>query len=191
MKGVINQWLPPEFRRKRLTWALVGLSVVFAGVTLHASLTQIGPYGQNDSASDRAEVMVRATALATQAMSYNAATAEADIAAAKDTMTAEMQRTYDLTLPPPVDRQKQAKSGVKVDARVARLDRGNVRATCPTSDCAVGVMSMTSERASVLVFVNQYATASSTKNTVINPTWAVMRLARQDGEWMLAGMEAP
>lgn len=188
---MISRWFPPEQRRRRLL-GLLALSVVALTIlTLHASATQTDPYGQDTSASARTEVTNSAIKLATQAMSYNAAHAESDIAAAKDHMTDQMRDDYDRTLPPAADRKRELKSGIKVVARVSRLDRGNTRHSCPRDACAVAISSLTSDRATVLLFVNQYATAKSTKNTVVNPTWEVMRLIRRDGEWVIAGMEAP
>lgn len=188
---MINRLFPPEQRRRRLVWLLVAATLALTALTVHASTTSTDPYGQNQSAPDRAAVMTRATALARQAMSYNAASAEADIAAVKEQMTDRMRDDYDRTLPPASARKKQLKSGIKVVALVARLDGGDVRKPCPRAACAVGISSLTSDTATVLLFVNQYATAKSTKNTVINPTWEVLRLVRRDGEWIIAGMEAP
>jgi hypothetical protein len=105
-------------------------------------------------------------------------------------MTESMQADYDRTLPSAADRKRQAKSGIKVDARIARLD-GVQSSPCPLPACAVGVVSMTAEKATVLVFVNQYATAKSTKNAVVNPTWEIIRMVKRDGEWVIAEMEAP
>jgi hypothetical protein len=188
---VIDRVFPPEQRRRRLVWLLALSLVALTALTVHASTTTTDPYGQNASASDRSAVMKRASELATQAMSYNAATAEADIAAAKDHMTGPMRDDYDRTLPPASARKRQVKSGIRVEALVSRLDGGNTRKPCPRAACAVGISSLTSDRATVLLFVNQYATAKSTKNTVINPTWEVLRLVRRDGDWVIAGMEAP
>jgi hypothetical protein len=177
--------------RRRLVWLLALSFVALVALTVRASTSHTDPSGQSQSASDRQAVMNRATELATQAMSYKAATAEADIAAAKDHMTEQMREDYDRTLPAAADRKRQLKSGIKVIARVSRLDGGNTLKACPRTACAVGISSLTSDRATVLLFVNQYATAKSTKNTVINPTWEVLRLVRRDGQWIIAGMEAP
>lgn len=177
--------------RRRLLWALAVSSVLLVAVTLRASTTKTDQYGQNMSPSDRAAVTDRAVSLAAQVMSYNAATAEPDIAAAKRQMTDRMQAEYDRTLPPAADRREQATAHVRVQARVARVDGGNVRAACPRAACAVAITSLTKDRATVLLFVNQYATADTTKNTVVNPTWEVVRLERRGGRWIIAAMEAP
>ena len=50
---------------------------------------------------------------------------------------------------------------------------------------------MTDDEATVLVFVNQYATAKSTKNAVVNPTWAIIEMVKRDGGWVIARMQAP
>ena len=47
------------------------------------------------------------------------------------------------------------------------------------------------DEASVLVFVNQYATAKSTDNVVVSPTWELIRMVKRDGEWIIARMDAP
>jgi hypothetical protein len=124
-------------------------------------------------------------------MSYRAATAEKDIAASKDQMTARMRGDYDRTLPPASGRVEQTKAGVRIRARVARLDGGDVRQPCPKAACAVGITSLTGDEATVVLFVNQYATAKTTKNALVNPTWEVMRLVRRNGTWLIDHMEAP
>lgn len=188
---MIGRLFAPEVRRRRLLLILALASLALVALTIHASTTSTDRYGQNTSAADRRAVIQRANALAEQVMSYRAATAEKDIAAAKELMTPKMQSAYDRTLPPASARAKQLTSGIRVQALVARLDGGDVRSQCPRAACAVGISSLTSDEATVLLFVNQYATAKSTKNVVINPTWETMRLIRRDGDWIIAGMEAP
>lgn len=188
--GILDRLLPAERRRRRLVGALVVASAVLAVLVVRASVTTYGPDGQQAATAERTELMKRTTQLATQVMSYNAATIEDDIAAAKEVMTESMQADYDRTLPSAVDRKRQAKSGIEVDARMARLD-GSQQSPCPLPTCAVGVVSMTADEATVLVFVNQYATAKSTKNTVVSPTWEIVRMVKRDGDWVIARMEAP
>lgn len=193
MTSLLNRLLPPDRRRARLRMLLATASVALLILTAHAATTRFDPRGQQASPSARAALMTRASALTAQVMSYRAASAENDIAAAKSLMTESMQADYDRTLPPLADRNKQVKSGIKVDARVSRLDGASMKKQkrCPQPACAVGIVSMTADEATVLVFVNQYATASSTKNTLLNPTWEIVRLVRQDGRWLIDGMEAP
>lgn len=188
---MINRWLPLEARRRRLAVALAISLAVFVLLCVRASLDDHDPRGEQASPSARAAVMKQATRWAEQVMTYSAATADADIAAAKDLMTDQMRAEYERTLPPAHDRRDQAAKGVKVSARVTRLDDGRASRRCPTTACAVGLMSLRDDRASVLLFVNQYATAKTTKETVVNPTWQVLRLVREDGRWLIAGMEGP
>ena len=86
-----------------------------------------------------------------------------------------MRAEYERTLPDSADRHKQSDTGVKVVAKVIRA----------------GVMSLTKDDATVLVFVNQRASAKSTKKVLESPTWEILRMVRQDGDWLLSGMEAP
>lgn len=188
--AIVDRLLPPERRRRRLVWALVVASVLLALLATQATLTTYGPDGEQASAAQRAALMKRTSQLAAQVMSYNAATAEKDIASAKAVMTESMQADYDRTVPSAADRKRQAKSGIKVDARVSRLD-GSQASRCPLPACAIGVVSMTEKEATVLVFVSQYATAKSTKNTVVNPTWEIITLVKRDGDWVIAQMTAP
>jgi hypothetical protein len=187
---ILERLLPLEHRRTRLIGALVAASVLLGFLVFRAATTSYGPDGQQASRTERAALMERASELTAQVMSYNAATVEDDIAAAKAVMTESMQADYDRTLPSAADRKRQANSGIKVTARVARLD-GVEKHPCPLKACAVGIASMTEDEASVLVFVNQFATAKSTKNAVLSPTWEIIRFVQRDGEWVIARMEAP
>lgn len=186
----VDRLLPPARRRRRLIAALALALLLLGVLATRATVTTYGPDGQQAAPSERTALMTRTSQLASQVMSYRASTAERDIAAAKEVMTESMQADYDRTLPSAADRARQVKSGIVVDARVARLD-GSQTGRCPAVACAVGVVSMTDDEATVLVFVNQYATAKSTKNAVVNPTWEIIDLVRQDGDWVIAQMEAP
>lgn len=188
---MIDRLFPPDRRRRRLSVLLALALLLLVVLTVRASTTTYDPRGEQASPAARAAVLTKATAWTTQVMSYNAATSEKDIAAAKALMTDELQGEYESTLPRAADRARQAKSRVKVDARISRLDGISAQRRCPRQACAIGLISLTDDRASVLVFVNQYASASSTKETVLNPTWQVMRLVRRDGDWVIAGLEAP
>lgn len=188
--SILDRLLPVEQRRPRLVAALVVSSVLLGILAVRATVTTYAPDGQQADPAQREALMERTTRLVSQVMSYNAATAEKDIAAAKEVMTESMQDDYDRTLPSADDRKRQADSGIKVDARIARLDRAQTR-PCPLIACAVGLVSMTEDAATVLVFVNQYATAKSTKNAVVNPTWEIVEMVKRDGSWIIAQMEAP
>jgi hypothetical protein len=188
---MIDRLLPPDQRRRRLSIALAAAVLLFVALSVRASLDDHDPRGEQASPSERAAVMKQATRWAEQAMTYTAATADADLAAVQGLMTDEMRAEYERTLPPADQRRDQATKGVKVDARVSRLDGKSASGRCPTAACAVGLMSLRDDRASVLLFVNQKATAKTTKDAVVNPTWQILRLVREDGRWLISGMEGP
>ena len=74
-------------------------------------------------------------------------------------------------------------------APVASLTNAK-RTTCAPEDCAVSLLSATDTTASVLLFVNQSATAKGGKNTVVSPTWEVDDLVKQDGTWLISHMQS-
>ena len=188
---MIDRVLPPAQRRRRLVWLLLISLVLLLVLATRAATTTYGPDGQQALSEARRALMGRTSTLTAHVMSYDAATAENDIAANKVHMTEQMQADYDRTLPSFAARRRQVKSGVKIAARISRIDGVNNRKKCAPSTCAIGVVSMTSHDAKVLVFVDQYATAKSTKNAVVNPTWEIVRVVRRDGAWVIAGMQAP
>jgi Mce-associated membrane protein len=168
-------------RQRRQFFAVVlGVSLIFLAVLAHrASIDRFDPDGQVAAPAARVAVQQRATSLAAMAMSYDAASASRDIARVERFMTADMRAEYERTLPDAAARQKQSDTGVKVVAKVTRA----------------GVMSLTKDKATVLVFVNQRASAKSTKKVLESPTWEILRLVRSGadngGDWLLSGMEAP
>lgn len=163
-------------QRRQILAGLLAIALILLAVMAHrASVSRLDPIGQVASPAARAAVQVRATRLATMAMTYNAATASKDIARVERFMTSDMRAEYERTLPDAADRRKQSTTGVRVEAIVIRA----------------GVMSLTEDEATVLAFVNQRASAKSTKKVLESPTWEILRLVRQDGQWFLSGMEAP
>lgn len=188
---IVNRWLPPEHRRQRLSTLLAVSLLVLILVSIRASISNHDEHGELASPATRAAVMKQATRWTERVMTYDAATADTDIATAKALMTDQMQADFERSLPLAADRDDQAAKGVKVTTRVARIDDGGSAKRCPANACAIGLMSLRDDRASVLLFVNQYATANTTKKTVVNPTWQILRLVRQDDAWKIAGMKGP
>jgi len=167
-------------QRRQLLIAVLAFTLVVLGVLARqASTDRYAPDGEDTARGERAAVVARAKLLAAQTMSYDASSAPTRIAKVEQNMTPEMRVEYERTLPSPADREKQAESGAKVIARVLRA----------------GVISLTKDEASVLVFVNQQASANSTKKILESPTWEILHLVRDEGagagEWLLSGMEAP
>jgi len=163
-------------QRRQLLIAVLAFTLVVLGVLARqASTDQYAPDGEDSARGERAAVVARAKTLAAQAMSYDASSAPTDVAKVEQSMTADMRVQYERTLPSPADREKQAGSGAKVVAKVLRA----------------GLISLTKDEASVLVFVNQQASAKSTKKILESPTWEIVHLVREDSQWLLSGMEAP
>ena len=167
-------------RRRQLLIVVLAVALVLLGVLArHASADRYDPDGQATARGERDAVVARAKTLAALAMSYDSASAGTDVANVGQNMTPEMRAEYERTLPSPSDREKQASSGAKVVAKVVRA----------------GLISLTEDEASVLVFVNQQASAKSTTKILESPTWEIIQLVpgdgHSDGEWLLSGMEAP
>jgi hypothetical protein len=152
----------------------------------------VAPGGQLTSSGQRASIMAEAARVTTLAMSWRAASSDADIAAAKAVMTKRMAAAYDATLPEAGGRAAQAKQKVAVTAVVAPLTGATSQpATCTPQLCSVALLSASAERAVALLFVNQTASATGTTNTVVSPTWEIVTLVRRHGEWLLDEMVAP
>jgi hypothetical protein len=195
--GFAERWLGDGSRK--LT-AVLGVLLLVAGGVLwlavdRASKDDVAPGGELTAAGSRAAIMEHSVGLAQTVMSYQAASAEKDIAAAKKLMTPAMQKDYEKTLPGEDTRKEQADLGIKVDAQVAPLSEDGAKAAeegkaCVDEDCAASIISATEDTASVLLFVNQSATAPKTKNTVVSPTWEVLTLVKDDGGWLISEMKA-
>lgn len=151
-----------------------------------ANDSQVAPDGELASSAVRAGIMAQAGSMTTTAMSYRAAEAEADIAAAEKLMTPEMRRKYEADLPARSQRAEQARMKVTIKATVASLS--DSKKACASDDCAVSIVSATEDRARVLVFVNQNATAASTTHSVASPQWELLTLVRRDGTWLIDDM---
>lgn len=195
--GFAERWLGDG---SRVLTAVLGVLVLVAGGVLllavdMASNDDVAPGGELTAAGSRAAIMEHSVDLAQTVMSYQAASAEKDIAAAKKLMTPAMQKDYEKTLPGEDKRKEQADLGIKVDAEVAPLSEGGAKAAeegkaCVDEDCAASIISATEESAKVLLFVNQSASAPKTKNTVVSPTWEVLTLVKDDGGWLISEMKA-
>lgn len=186
-------------RTRELRWLrpalVIGLVVALGCLTLavlRANGSAVAPDGQITSTADREAVLRRAASMTATVMSYRAASAEADIARAERLMTPTMRRTYEKSLPSPADRVKQAGMSIAVTATVSPLGKGPAKGeACTASTCAVSLVSATRDSAEVLTFVKQSAAAKGASNTVLSPTWELLRLVRRDGRWLIADMRAP
>ncbi|MFE7225594.1 hypothetical protein ACFU7D_12475 [Nocardioides sp. NPDC057577] len=195
--GFAERWLGDG---SRVLTAVLGVLVLVAGGVLWlaidlASNDDVAPSGELTAAGSRAAIMEHSIGLTQTVMSYQAASAEKDIAAAKKLMTPAMQKDYEKTLPGEDKRKEQADLGIKVDAEVAPLSEEGAKAAeegkaCVDEDCAASIISATEDSAKVLLFVNQSATAPKTKNTVVSPTWEVLTLVKDDGGWLISEMTA-
>lgn len=184
---------------RALTGVLAVLALVLAGglwaAVSAAQHSDVAPGGELTSAGSRAAIMEHSVGLAQTVMSYQAADADKDIAAAKKLMTPQMAKKYDKTLPKASVRKQQAKLGIEVKAQVAPLSEAGAQAAqkgkeCVDEDCGASLISASEDKAKVLLFVNQSAEAPKSKNTVVSPTWEVLTLVKQHGEWLISDMTA-
>ena len=165
------------------------LFVAFAGLGMavkRAGDSQVAPDGELASPAERAGIMARAGAMTATAMSYRAAEAEGDIAAAEKLMTPAMRKKYAADLPPESQRPEQARMKVTITATISSLS-GSKKA-CVADDCAVSIVSATEDRARVLVFVDQNATAASSAHSVASPQWELVTLVKRNGTWLIDDM---
>lgn len=172
--------------------AALGVLVVAAVVALclavrHADADPVAPDGELSSAAARAGIAARAATLAETAITYRAVRADQDIAAAERLMTPRMRQKYKQSLPPAADRPQQAEMNVAVRGTVASVSGKD---SCRSDDCAVGIVSATADRARVLVFIDQTATAKGSKDSVASPTWELLTLVKQDGTWLIDDLTA-
>lgn len=184
---------------RALTGVLAVLALLLAGglwlAVSAAQHSEVAPGGELTSAGSRAAIMEHSVGLAQTVMSYHAASADKDIAAAKKLMTPQMAKKYDKTLPKASVRKEQAKLGIEVKAQVAPLSEAGAKAAqkgkeCVDEDCGASLISASENKAKVLLFVNQSAEAPKSKNTVVSPTWEVLTLVKQHGEWLISDMTA-
>jgi hypothetical protein len=163
-------------QRRQLLGTILGVIVLLLVVLAHgASGDRYASDGESAVPGERAAVMQRASVLAAGALSYDSTATASDRMKIEQDMTSDMRAEYERALPSAAARRKQAGIGAKVVANVGR----------------VGIVSLTKDEASVLVFVNQQASATTTKKVLESPTWRILRLVRQDSQWLLGGMEAP
>ncbi|UDY22300.1 hypothetical protein [Nocardioides sp. Kera G14] len=182
-------------RPLRLSLLVVVLLLALAAlgyVGWRADRSDVAPGGELTASGQRASIMSEAARLTTRAMSWRAASSDADIKAAKAVMTSRMQRAYDATLPAASTRPAQAAQKVTVTAVIAPLTATTTQpTTCTPQVCSVALVSATADRAKALLYVNQTASASAQKKSVVSPTWELVTLVRRDGHWLLDEMVAP
>ena len=152
-------------------------------VVQRAAASQVAPDGELASSAVRAGIMAQAATMAQTAGSYRAAQSQADIAAAERLMTPAMRTKYEADLPPVSQRAEQARMKVTIAAAVASLS--GAKGECRGDDCAVSIVSASEDRARLLVFLDQHASAASTTNTVASPIWELLTLVRRDGRWLI------
>lgn len=186
----------PGFGGRSLT-AVLAVLILVAGAGLgfavqRAASDDVAPNGELIDDGARSSLMVESAEMTETVMSYRAAKASGDVAEAKKLMTARMREDYDETLPSADKVDEQAKMKLKVTGQVPALPKPGEQAPpggeCEEPTCAVSVMSMTRDDATVLVFVNQSAAGQGNDNTVFSPSWQVLELVREDGTWLLDKM---
>jgi Mce-associated membrane protein len=159
-----------------LAWSFGAAAVVLAvllGVLVWISLPGDPATAGNGQVTDeafRSAAMSAAAADATRVLSYGYKTLAEDQKAAREVLTPAFARQYDDVM---------ADTGKKATA--AKLTQ---KATVLTS----AVESITSRRATVLLFVNTVTTAEGSTRQQLIQNRVRVRLERQDGDWSVSGM---
>lgn len=120
----------------------------------------------------RSMVMDQAARMTQQALSYSYSKFDAEETAASKMMTATMQHQYGSTM---------AK---------ARGDAVKHKLTLKAHVLSSSVVSMTSDEATVLEFVDQTTTAQGVNNTQLSQPRLELTLTKVDGRWLMSKMRA-
>lgn len=163
--------------RARALQVVLGVLVIALAVALffairHVRASDTAPDGQLTSAGARAAIMSRTTTLTESALSYSAASFDADAQKAGKLMTPDMAQQYRKTL---------AKVRKDVVARGMTL-KASVQASA--------LISATDDRAKVLEFINQTTTAKGAKTQQLNVNRVVVTVVKRDGVWRISGLNA-
>ncbi|WP_133176542.1 hypothetical protein [Nocardioides currus] len=158
-----------------LTAVVAGLAVL-TGVTAYDALDTppaAAPVSEELADPDaRAAVLTAATEASQRVLTYHHDSFEQDLDAARGRLTPDFRTEYDSAME-------------QVRANTAK-NRISQEATAVASS----IISATDEQAQVLVFVNQRTASARTKGDQLVRSRLVVDLARDDGEWLVAGVNA-
>lgn len=158
-----------------LTAIVVGLAV-FTGFTVYDELNPpqgaAPETGQITDEDARTGVLVAAADLSQRVLTYHHDTFDQDLEVAAARLTPAFREEYD-----------SAMEQVRANTEKNKISQ---EATAVSS----AIISATSEKAQVLVFINQETSSARTKANQLVRNRLVVDLVREDGDWAIAGVNA-
>lgn len=158
-----------------LTAVVVGLAV-FTGFTVYDELNPpqgaAPESGQITDEDARTGVLVAAADLSQRVLTYHHDTFDQDLEVAAARLTPTFREEYD-----------SAMEQVRANTEKNKISQ---EATAVSS----AIISATSEKAQVLVFINQETSSAKTKASQLVRNRLVVDLVREDGDWAIAGVNA-
>lgn len=158
-----------------LTAVVVGLAV-FTGFTVYDELNPpqgaAPESGQITDEDARTGVLVAAADLSQRVLTYHHDTFDQDLEVAAARLTPAFREEYD-----------SAMEQVRANTEKNKISQ---EATAVSS----AIISATSEKAQVLVFINQETSSAKTKASQLVRNRLVVDLVREDGDWAIAGVNA-
>lgn len=158
-----------------LTAVVVGLAV-FTGFTVYDELNPpqgaAPESGQITDEDARTGVLVAAADLSQRVLTYHHDTFDQDLEVAAARLTPTFREEYD-----------SAMEQVRANTEKNKISQ---EATAVSS----AIISATSEKAQVLVFINQETSSARTKASQLVRNRLVVDLVREDGDWAIAGVNA-
>jgi Mce-associated membrane protein len=158
-----------------LTAVVVGLAV-FTGFTVYDELNPpqgaAPESGQITDEDARTGVLVAAADLSQRVLTYHHDTFDQDLDVAAARLTPAFRKEYD-----------SAMEQVRANTEKNKISQ---EATAVSS----AIISATSEKAQVLVFINQETSSAKTKASQLVRNRLVVDLVREDGDWAIAGVNA-
>jgi hypothetical protein len=130
------------------------------------------PNGQVTANSFRNAAMTAASSAAAKALSYGYKTFDTDRKEARALMSPSLARQYDAVMD-------------KVKAQTA-----STKLTLNATVLSAGLLSVTENKARVLLFVNTSTTRVGSKKTQLDQNRVLMELTRKDGDWVVSKMDA-
>jgi Mce-associated membrane protein len=155
---------------RRLRAAIAGTLVVLLAVADLLLMNAARHHEQQASA--QREAMRRARELVPVLLSYDYKTLSGDLGHARATTTGTFRNDFD-----------------KLVTSVVRPTAAERHVTTKAVVSGAGVMSASSDRVTVLVFVTQTSTSSVETSPVVSGSRVKVLMAKSDGRWLIAGLD--
>jgi Mce-associated membrane protein len=155
---------------RKVAVAITGTIVVILAVA-DMLLTNAARH-QEEQASAQREAMRRARELVPVLLSYDYRTLSSDLGKARKTTTGRFRGDFD-----------------KLITSVVQPTAAERHVTTNAVVSGAGVMSSSSDRVTVLVFVTQTSTSSVEKSPVVSGSRIKVQMARTGAGWLIAGLD--